>query len=345
MTVARSQLVNLSETRWYHCISRCVRGASLLAQGEFDRKGWIEKRLQTLSSIFAISVSSYAVMDNHLHMCCRIDPEVAQAWSAEDVARRWYELFPKRDKEGEPLPITDAWIEDHVVDAVWVEKMRARLQELGWLMKCLKEPLSRLINSEEGKRGTLFEGRYKSIAILDEASLLATNAYIDLNPVAAGIAQTPEQSAYTSVKQRTEHVAEQDRLDDLEAAREGKVAASKRAKFLEENLWLCPIEDRRRLLDTEREGMLEGFPFASYLLFLDFVGRKNREGKASIPAELDCILTRLGCDAGCVADCVGNLMGKRLRGHTMAMTQERLDQAASRLGLSRVINLHGQETL
>ena len=62
-------------------------------------------------------------------------------------------------------------------------------------MKCLKEPLSRLANREEQTRGAFFEGRFKSVAILDEESLLATCAYIDLNPVAAGIARVPEASA------------------------------------------------------------------------------------------------------------------------------------------------------
>ena len=59
-------------------------------------------------------------------------------------------------------------------------------------MKCLKEPLARLANHQEQTRGVFFEGRFKSVAILDEAALLATGAYIDLNPVPAGIAELPE---------------------------------------------------------------------------------------------------------------------------------------------------------
>ena len=54
-------------------------------------------------------------------------------------------------------------------------------------MKCLKELLSRLANRQDDTRGAFFEGRFKSVAILDEESLLASCAYIDLNPVAAGI--------------------------------------------------------------------------------------------------------------------------------------------------------------
>ena len=52
----------------------------------------------------------------------------------------------------------------------------------------------------------LFLGRFKLIAILDEESLLSVCAYIDLNPVAAGIAATPEESDHTSVQDRVANV-------------------------------------------------------------------------------------------------------------------------------------------
>ncbi len=45
------------------------------------------------------------------------------------------------------------------------------------------------------------------MAVLDEEALLAVCAYIDLNPVAAGIAEVPETSEHTSIKERVEHVA------------------------------------------------------------------------------------------------------------------------------------------
>jgi hypothetical protein len=115
------------------------------------------------------------------------------------------------------------------------------------------------------------------VAILDEESLLATCAYIDLNPVAAGIAATPEASPYTSVKARVDHATEQGRTADLEAAEQGSVAGSRASAGIEESLWLCPIEDRRRL-DSAREGMLEGFSLGSYLLLVDYTGRLFREG-------------------------------------------------------------------
>ena len=75
-------------------------------------------------------------------------------------------------------------------------------------MKCLKEPLARLANKQDGCTGAFFEGRYKLIAILDEEVLLSVCAYIDLNPVAAGIVALPEDSPHTSIKERVEHVSD-----------------------------------------------------------------------------------------------------------------------------------------
>jgi hypothetical protein len=60
MTIARSQLVDVSVTRWYHCVSRCVRRAFLLCAGPDDRKKWVENRLEELAKIFAIAVGGFS---------------------------------------------------------------------------------------------------------------------------------------------------------------------------------------------------------------------------------------------------------------------------------------------
>ena len=64
MTIARRQLIDVSVTRWYHCMSRCVRGASLLCDGPLERKTWIENRIEELAQIFAVGVGGFSVMDN-----------------------------------------------------------------------------------------------------------------------------------------------------------------------------------------------------------------------------------------------------------------------------------------
>jgi hypothetical protein len=50
MTIARSQLVDASLTRWYHCVARCVRRAFLLGEGDHNREQWLENRLEELVS-------------------------------------------------------------------------------------------------------------------------------------------------------------------------------------------------------------------------------------------------------------------------------------------------------
>ena len=323
MTVARSQLVDPAVTRWYHCITRCVRRAFLLGEGEGQksRKQWIEHRLQELANIFAISVGGFSALDNHLHVLLRLDPEVANGWSGEEVVRRWGGLFPPRDKSRQTLPVSHDWVQSRLKDAEWVAKTRGRLQSLSWFMKSLKEPLSRLANRQDKVRGAFFEERFKSVGVLDEESLLATCAYIDLNPVAAGIVEVPEESPHTSVTTRVDHVKAQGRVDDLKAAEAGSVAGSTASAGLEETIWLCPVEDRRKL-DSSREGMVEGLSLGSYLLLVDYTGRLFREGKSTISAELAGILARLGTSVEGWQARLEKLKGGRVLGRFLPGSRE-----------------------
>ncbi len=186
MTIARSKLVDVAVSRWYHCLSRCVRRAFLFSEGEDsnsgDRKGWIERRLKELAEIFAVSVGGFSVMDNHLHLLLRLDSHIAEQWKAEEVVNRWFKLFPPRGTDRKPLPPDKlkALVTERLKDAPWIASTRERLGSLSWFMKCLKEPLSRMVNKAEKCTGAFFEGRFKSIAILDEEALLSVCAYIDL---------------------------------------------------------------------------------------------------------------------------------------------------------------------
>ncbi len=340
MAIARAQLVDVSLTRWYHCVTRCVRKAFLLGEGDHNRKEWLENRIEELAEIFAVAVGGFAVMNNHLHLLLRLDPKVARAWSDDEVVRRWGRLFPPRDKSRQPIPVTEHWVQWRLADPIWIANARERLQNLGWFMKCLKEPLSRLANRQEKTRGTFFEGRFKSVAVLDEEGLLAIGVYIDLNPVAAKIAVTPETSDYTSIKQRVDHVEAQGMITALEAACDGSVAGSEAAAGLEESLWLCPIEDRREL-DSHREGMIPGFSLGSYLNLVDYTGRLFREEKASISAELAGIFERLGYDAQSWQIQIKTLCGDRLLGRFFAASRAKLREIGDRLGVRRLVNLRG----
>jgi hypothetical protein len=169
---------------------------------------------------------------------------------------------------------------------------------------------------------------------------LATSVYIDLNPVAAQVAETLETSEHTSIKQRLEHVDAQGKTAQLKASLGGSVAGSRASAGLEESLWLCPIEDRRGL-DSAREGMMQGFPLGSYIALVDYTGRLFREGKASISADLAGIFERLGCNAENWHDRMQRLNGDRLLGRFFAATRAKLREIAKRLGVRHLVNLAG----
>ena len=339
MTAARSQLVDVSITRYYHCISRCVRRASLCGEESEHRKQWIEDRLETLAGCFAMSVCGFAVMDSHMHVLVRLDVDEAGPWSAEEIIRRWSVAYPPKTSVGEKIEITQTWIDQQVKDKKRVELLRERLAGLSWFMKALREPLARLANKEDNCRGTFWESRYKSIAILDEGALLATSAYIDLNPVAAGIAAAPETSRYTSIRCRVRHAKARGKLADLKAAELGSVAGSRAAGNAEEDLWLCPVEDRRRQ-GSNREGMLEGFSLGSYLLLVDYTSRLHRQGKARVSQKLASIFDRLDTNADAWGHCIERLFQKtRLLGTYFCTDRARLRELAQTRGLHHLDNL------
>ncbi len=214
MTRARSTLISLSDTPWYHVINRCVRRAFLcgddrLSGKSFDhRRGWIVDRVKQLAGVFAIDVAAYAVMSNHYHLVLRVDAQRAQAWSRDEVLRRWTQLFSgpemvqsylRARQRGEKPALDDAT--RMRIDEL-AEVYRARLIDISWFMRVLNESIARQANAEDGVTGRFWEGRFKSQALLDEQAILTAMTYVDLNPIRAAMAETPEESAHTSVAER-----------------------------------------------------------------------------------------------------------------------------------------------
>lgn len=281
MTQARYSQISLDETPYYHCICRCVRRAFLCGQDSYSgedyehRRQWVVERLATLVEIFAIDLCAYAVMSNHYHVVLKVDRANAETWSPEEVAERWMTLFSG------PL-LVKRWLRGETVKAETlkaqeiVEGWRARLFDLGWFMKCLNEHLARKANEEDHCKGRFWESRYKSQALLDEKALLSCMAYVDLNPVRAGIAATPEGSEHTSIRQRAARL----RNDDVS---QGKPR-------------LLPLVDADNTEAEDAETVCR-FRLMDYLQLVDATGRALREGKrGAIDHEAADILARLGID-------------------------------------------------
>jgi hypothetical protein len=109
---------------------------------------------------------------------------------------------------------------------------------------------------------------------------------------------------------------------------------------LEESVWLCPIEDRRKI-DSSREGMLEDFSLGSYLRLVDYTGRLFRDAKAAISAELSGILERIGSNAETWWARLEKLSNGKLLGRFFAASRARLREVAAHLTVHHLANLAG----
>jgi len=279
MATPRNSTVSLAVTPYYHCTSRCVRGAFLCGKDKNTganykhRQRWLDKRLRQLARIFSIQICSYAVMENHFHVVIHIDAKVAQAWSHREIVIRWHQLFKS-------TYLSEKFLENRVLSSSekadlnqLIERWRRRLYDIGWFMRCVKEPIARRANKEDDCKGHFWEGRYHSQALLDERALIACMAYVDLNPLRAGVCKRPEQAQFTSLRERI------------------RLEQSTRTKLKRPHTALVPFNCGRA---TKTEQPLP-FDFSEYLQLVDWTARQTRADKTGkLDANAPPILERCG---------------------------------------------------
>lgn len=288
---ARKHVVDESKVGIYHVHSRCVRRAFLCGQDPVTgkdyshRRQWIHDRLKNLASCFAIDIATHAVLQNHVHVILRNRPDVAGQWSDEEVARRWLRLSSQKLELHEVDPKK---LKAVLADPQKLQEYRRRLSSPSWFMRYLNEPVARMANAEDGCSGRFWEERFRCQRILDEASLLACSVYVDLNLIRAMMAETPEQSRFTSAY---------DRIQDRQIERQSGNSAGTDKQH---SGWLAPISltgdgfagtaAGRRISD---DGLFD-FGLDWYLELVDWSGRQIRADKhGAIPAHLAPILDRL----------------------------------------------------
>jgi len=279
---ARSQIISLETTPYYHCMARCVRRAFLCGEDpltgqNFDhRKQWLIDHFKFLSHVFAIDICAYAVMSNHYHLVLYINNNKSQQWTELEIAQHWKQVF----KAGSVL--VDRYLQQQTTPeenskaqeilALWQE----RLSSISWYMRCLNETLARMANKEDQVKGRFWEGRFKSQALLDEEALLACMAYVDLNPIRAGICNTPETSEFTSIYERIQQ--------QTQSSKKQNNPQQKQVSFA---LFTGNPHDNRP------QG---GIPclWMDYLELVDWTGRIIRKDKKGhIPQKIPNILQRL----------------------------------------------------
>ena len=325
----RRNLIDLSECTCYHVISRCTRQLHLLgtdSASRAERKGLLLQQLERLASFTAVGIAGWSVMDNHLHLLLKVDTDAARSWSDREVARRWLKLHPARDGYRNRIEVEEGHVDVLVdtPDATLIPELRERLTSISHFMKELKQEMTQQINKLEDTVGSLWAGRFKSKRVVDEAQLLTTLAYIDLNPFAAGVCKKPEAGEHTSLAARLHGV---EPCEDANHAAGNPAKTKRNAKQTsaprEKKGWWMTVGGGQPGMANRRRSLMPDttLTFGRYLKLLDAVSRLLRKGKKHMRGDSQTITDRIGVSPTSVAGTLKSWFeeglpweGRRLRG-------------------------------
>ena len=365
--VPRAEVFDPDQVCILHLIQRCVRrsfltGVDPVSGKDFSfRREWIRARMERLASVFAIDVLSYAILSNHIHIVARNRPDVVKTWSNEQIALRWLRIFPGCHTDeflGDP---TESQVSALAGNQERIDLIRRRLSDFSWFMKALCEPIARVANRQDKVTGHFWEGRFKAQAITDEAGLLACSIYVDLNPIRAAMATSPEQAVNTSAYDRiqaskgakidssaTELVAmptqEAGRLRRTltpESLRNRKTESKKRrGTSMACDAWLSPLPLNERVpvgpqaskfgVRASDKGFLS-MSLSDYVTLLRWVAvNAMKTGKKVIPKDLQPVLRGMQLDGEILCDMVKNFKKYFGRGSAAGMSSSMKEHAASR---------------
>lgn len=341
----RSEQFASNEIAIVHAVQRCVRRAFLAgldAQSGIDygfRREWIRRRMEALASVFGVDVLSYAIMSNHMHLILRNRPDVVASWSDEQVAIRWLRVFPGRRIEEHLAEPTENDVSMLVANRERMEVVRERMSDISWFMRALSEPIARMANKQDECTGRFWEGRFKAQQIVDEAGLLACAMYVDLNPVRAAMAETPDQSKHTSAYDRiegekgqeiesaafdlvavpTEEAGAEIRNTPVDELCQKRKAQRKNptGKRIRRDDWLAPLtldpetpasdaQPNQQGVRASDKGFL-GISLADYLRLLRWTAKQSEQGSGKkLPPSMQGVVSRAGIDLSMWRDLVWN---------------------------------------
>ena len=299
--LARAEVFNPNEVAILHVIGRVVRRCFLLGNDpvtgkNYDhRKIWIEDQLKHLAANFGIDLLSFAILSNHFHLILRSRPEVVATWDDSEVARRWLMLCPvRRNDDHSPEEPNEFELNSIRNDPDKLDSIRSRLSDVAWWMRLLCQNIGTRANREDLEVGKFFQGRYRAVRILDEETLLACAAYVDLNLIRAAMAETIEGSDFTSVQRRIQTV-QQTIATESSAGTIDSFLVPLTIDEKKDPIGPCPNQTRQRCSD---KGFLS-MSLGDYLELLDASARLVRADKSgSTPVDIAPIFERLKLDVG-----------------------------------------------
>lgn len=162
----------------YHVISRSALPG--LPMDSSDRDDLLQL-IHRLSRLYYVDVLGFCLMGNHFHLVTRVYPK--SELSDEELRRRYRAYY------GEEQMISGNWLEWH----------RERLTSLGSFIKDIKQGFTRYYNKKHNRRGYFWGERFKSVIVQDGSTLVNLLAYVDLNPIRAGIVKRPEEYRWSTL--------------------------------------------------------------------------------------------------------------------------------------------------
>jgi len=185
----------------YHVMSRTVNGEFLL--GDIEKEAF-RRMMWRMAKFSGVEILTYALMDNHFHILLKV-PEQG----------KWLKKFDGVEGEAKLLEhlktvyskaflaqlgreigrLREQKREDEV--EVLLGRFKKRFCDVSLFVKELKERFSRWYNRQNGRRGTLWMDRFQSVLVESGEALRTMAAYIDLNPVRAGLVDDPVMSEWT----------------------------------------------------------------------------------------------------------------------------------------------------
>ncbi len=341
----REEQFNASEICIVHTVQRCVRKAFLAGLDQKTgvdfsfRREWIRRRMEALASVFGLDVLTYAILSNHMHLILRNRPDVVAAWSDEEAALRWLRVFPGRRMDEQLAEPTENDVRTLAGNKKRLAEVRSRLSDISWFMRALSEPIARLANRQDECTGHFWEGRFKAQRIVDEAGLLACAMYVDLNPIRAAMAESPDKAVHTSAYDRiqgelgvqipsaafdlvamsTEEAGKHQRETTVPEKKKQRQAKRRNptGKQILRDSWLAPLTlSGKSLADDPQihkggvrasdKGFLN-LPWREYLALLKWTGaQRMKEAVGEVPAKLQAALAALGIEASMWRDLVWN---------------------------------------
>ena len=173
----------------YHCISRVVDRRFVFGDAEREH---FRMFMRMQENFTGCRVLTYCVMSNHFHVLLEVPSAPEGGISDELLLKRLAALYSEAFVDGVAQELENAWKEG---DVAMVEEIRSRftyrMNDLSEFMKTLLQRFTRWFNREHNRRGTLWEERYKSVIVESGVAARTIAAYIDLNPVRAGMVSDP----------------------------------------------------------------------------------------------------------------------------------------------------------